>query len=116
MRVQVILVCVAALTLGGCAMGPPQPAAKWQAFADCGAAYQVNAAISDPGRTASMKAMISDTAKDYEAAAASRYRQDGHADAAAAVRARMADTAKMFRRQSRETVEKFIDACPQTDG
>ena len=115
MGARAISAIILACPLAGCATGSPHPGAKWQAFADCAAAYQVNAAISDPGRPASMKAMISDTAQDYQAAAASHYRQGGQADADAAIRARIADKAKIFAGQSRGQVEKFIDACPQTD-
>ena len=115
MGARAISAIILASALGACATGAPQSGAKWQAFADCAAAYQVNAAISDSGRPASMKAMISDTAKDYEAAAVSHYRQEGHLDADAAIRTRMAGKAKIFGGQSRDQVEKFIDACPQTD-
>ncbi len=95
------------------------PKASWRAFADCAAAYQSNAAIADPNRTESMKAMVSDTARDYETAGIARYRETtkGSADAATkAVETRMRSQLRKYSTQPRATVEHIIDACPQTDG
>jgi hypothetical protein len=111
----------AALTLTFLVLATPVwSAAKpdWKAYAACAAAYRVNAAIADPDRSTSMKAQISDTANDYEAAAVSRRKLQIKSDSEAAKTA-VADYERRrmatFRGQKREQVEKFIDACPQTE-
>lgn len=92
--------------------------AHWGAFADCAAAYRVNAAIADPTRAASMTAMVSETADDYERAARARYVEANRTTADQAQRdvaARVAAKMRAFTGKPREEVEKFIDACPQPD-
>jgi hypothetical protein len=94
------------------------PKPDWKAFAACAAAYRVNAAIADPSRSTSMKAQISETGDDYETAAVARYKTSVKADDAAAkatVHAYAEARKPAFARQKREQVEKFIDACPQTE-
>ena len=95
------------------------PKADWKAFADCAAAYRSNAAIVDPARTESMKAMVSDTAQDFETAAIARYRETSKASAETAVKAvagRVKSELPKFTAEPRTRVEHFIDACPQTEG
>jgi hypothetical protein len=114
MKSTALLVIAALMPATVTAKAPP----KWQDFAACAAAYRVNAAISDPGRSASMKAQISETGDDYETAAIARYKAASKADdakAKAAVQAYAASRMPALRRQKREQVEKFIDACPQTE-
>jgi hypothetical protein len=94
------------IALGACACA--SPATGWKAYAACAAAYQVNAALADPGRAASMTAMVSEVADEYLTAAKAR-----HADAHE-VEAYAGERAASFRRQPRERVEAFIEACPQT--
>lgn len=94
-----------ALVLSACATG----STGWKPFAACAAAYRVNAELADPGRAASMTAMISEVADDYLKAAKTR-----HANATE-VEAFVAERAAAFRARSREQVEKFIEACPQTE-
>jgi hypothetical protein len=118
MGVRVVVLAILVSAAPAWVAAGPVPV-KWQAFADCAAAYQANARIVDPSRPASMTAMISDTAKDYEAAALDRYRQYSKIPADAAVKAvrdYIAKRTQGFGRQPRAAVEKFIDACPQTDG
>ena len=65
-----------------------------------------------------MKAMISDTANDYQQAAEARYQKTEKASGAAAhdvVDAYVGKQAKAFAPRPRAETEKFIDACPQTD-
>jgi hypothetical protein len=93
---------------------PAWPASKpsWKDFADCAAAYRVNAAIKDPSRTATMSGDMALTGFDYRhSAVALRKRQTGDADAA--VDARINAQASRFKAMSRERLDKFIDACPQ---
>lgn len=90
-------------------------APKWTAFADCAAAYQSNAKLSNADRPASMTAQISDTASDYAKAAAKAYGQQVKNGPAYAVSQRIAKQEAIFAKQPREKVEKFIDACPQTE-
>lgn len=110
----------------------------WTVYADCSAAYRVNARIADPSRPASMTSMVSETADDYQKAAVERFRQQphpshdypmteplpgsqtGHVDRSSAgiifaVTARVVETIGKFTNLPREEVEKFIDACPQPD-
>lgn len=105
------LVAALVLILATPALAAPK-AAKWQAFADCAAAYRANAAIKDPERAASMTAMISETADDYRKAAVKAHRGR---DAQRAVAERIALKTATFAQQSRAEVERFIDACPQTE-
>lgn len=92
--------------------------ARWTTLADCAAAYQANARLADPDRPASMTAQISDVASDYAKAAAHAYRQQAGGTASQskhAVDARIASKTSTFGARPREEVERFIDACPQTD-
>ena len=100
-----------------CATAPAKP--RWTAFADCAAAYRVNADLADPSRAATMKAMVSEEAGDYRTAALAHYRQKnptGSTGAEQAVDGRIIASASAYARKSREQVEHVIDACPQTDG
>jgi hypothetical protein len=100
------------------AQAKPANPAGWKAFADCAAAYRVNALVPDPERSASMKSMISDTANDYQKAAETRYRKSAKASAAAThqtIESYIAKRTKAFAPKPRADTEKFIDACPQTD-
>jgi len=99
------------------AWGRTTPA--WSAYADCAAAYQVNATLADPGRSASMTAQVSDVAQDYSAAAAKQRQGRSGGSLAAArriVKARVAARSKALATLPREAVERIIDACPQVDG
>jgi len=89
-------------------------APRWTAFADCAAAYQANARLSDPDRPASMTAMVSDVANDYAKAAAQASRRQGGASVAK-VKQRIARQTAAFAGRPREEVERFIDACPQLE-
>ena len=93
-------------------------AVGWDAYADCAAAYRVNAQIADPDRPAAMTAQISEVAGDYAAAAKARYARrfgTGKSAAGRAVAARIGRQAQRLAGQPREAVEKIIDACPQVD-
>jgi hypothetical protein len=120
MRRVLWIVCMgfaAVAPLSALASGPG--AAAWSVYADCAAAYQVNAAIADPGRPASMTAQVSDVALDYSAAAVKqRRRRSGESPAIAGriVKARVAARSKALAAMPREAVERIIDACPQVDG
>ena len=85
------------------------PAPKWQVFADCAAAYQVNAAVKDPSRSATMSGDMAQTGADYLKAAVQRRKDQ------AAVKARIKAQAPRFTAMSREKLDKFIDACPQVE-
>jgi hypothetical protein len=90
--------------------------ATWEAFADCAAAYQVNAQLKNPDRPASMTASISEQSDDYRAAALAAYRaktkQVGD-PVERALSARIAQQAPTLARLSRDKLEQRIDACPQ---
>ena len=106
----------AALSVAGPSAARP---VAWTAYADCAAAYRVNARLADPDRPASMTAQISEVADDYAAAARARYlRQMKVSDRAArrAVAARVARKVGRLSSQPREAVEQIIEACPQTNG
>lgn len=101
---------------------PPSTAAaapaRWTTLADCAAAYQANARLSDPNRPAAMTAQISDLAGDYARAAADAYRQQAARTEPRSTRAvaeRIANKASTFGVRPREEVERFIDACPQIE-
>jgi hypothetical protein len=66
-----------------------------------------------------MTSQVSDVAADYAAAAQKQRRATqagGAAAARQAVQARMAAKGRRFSRQTRESVERVIDACPQLEG
>jgi hypothetical protein len=84
-------------------------APKWQAFADCAAAYQVNAAVKDPSRSATMSGDMAQTGADYLKAAVQRSKDQ------TAVKARIKAQTPRFTAMSREKLDKFIDACPQVE-
>jgi hypothetical protein len=112
------LAAILAIALVPAAAEAAKPAPKWQDFAACATAYRVNAAIADPGRSASMKAQIAETGDDYETAAVARYKAQTKSDEAkakAVVESYAISRAPAFKKQTREQVEKFIDACPQTE-
>jgi hypothetical protein len=101
------------------AAAAPAPPPAWSVYADCSAAYLANARLADPDRSASMTAQISEVAKDYAAAARSRYAEAWKvipATARRAVEVHIARRAKAFGKQPREAVEHIIDACPQVGG
>lgn len=113
---------IAIAALGGLmAAGAAEAQTKppgWQAFADCAAAYQANAAIADPQRPAGMSSQISEVAADYQRAAvklvqAERRRPTGQA--ARIVAARMGQQRRALAGQPRAAVERVIDACPQVE-
>ncbi len=112
----IIAACVA--TMASTAVGAGAKPIDWIAYADCAAAYQANARLTDSDRPASMTTQISDVASDYVAAAVKeRARMGGQKSAVrSAVEAHVTRQAKLFGRQTRETVEHTIDACPQLDG
>jgi hypothetical protein len=111
MRIAVPLVLFA--LLAACATpGGRKP--DWTAFADCAGAYRANAAIADPSRPASMTAMVSEVADDYEKAARARHGGDPET-AARDVSARSAAKTRTFAGRPREAAEQFIEACPQTE-
>jgi hypothetical protein len=86
-----------------------KPAPKWETFADCAAAYQVNAAVKDPSRSATMSGDMAQTGADYLKAALQRRKDES------AVRARVKAQTPRFAAMSREKLDKFIDACPQVE-
>jgi hypothetical protein len=93
------------------------PGPDWTLYADCAGAYLANARLADPDRPAAMTAQISDVAKDYVAAALTRYRaRHAAAGARRAVQARVDAKAAGFAAQPRDVVERVIDACPQVGG
>lgn len=113
MKTAVLILILIALASPAAAKLSP----RWKAYATCAAAYRVNAAIADPGRSASMKSQISETAAEYEVAAVERYRLEMAADeptAKAKVAAYVRARAPGLRKQTREAVEHVIDTCPQT--
>jgi hypothetical protein len=90
--------------------------ATWQAFADCAAAYQVNAQLKNPDRPASMTASISEQSNDYRTAALATYRakaKQADAPAERTISTRIARQAPALARLSRDKLEHRIDACPQ---
>ena len=91
------------------------PPARWQALADCAAAYRANAQIKDPDRAASMTAQISETAGDYAKAALKAYPKSARRAADMAVQSRIVRQTAKFARQPRTQVEHVIDACPQLE-
>jgi hypothetical protein len=106
MRFPIALALTALPT--ACATAPRAP--DWTVFADCAAAYRINAGIADPARPASMTQMVSETADEYEAAAL-RTAKGGRP----AVTARVRETVGRLAPLAREEVEKLIDACPQPE-
>lgn len=112
-----ILAAVAALAAAAPAAAAPSPG--WTVYADCAAAYRVNARLADPDRPAAMTAQVSEVAADYAAAAEARYAKRFRAArpaAARAVAARIERRAAGLAGQPREAVERIIDACPQLEG
>ena len=108
------LILAALIAAAGSAAGAPAPG--WTVYADCAAAYQVNARLTDPDRPAAMTDQISEVAGDYAAAARARYPHSAKAAKAAAghaVAARIERQAARLAGKPREAVEKIIDACPQ---
>lgn len=108
-----------ALGAGLAAAASLHAAPRWQALADCAAAYQANARIADPDRPAAMTAQISDVADDYAKAAAAARRRAIPSSSTAARRAVAARAGKAATRDAalpREAVEKLIEACPQVGG
>jgi len=106
---------IAALLAQG---APAEAATDWRALAACAGAYRANAAIADPDRPAAMSAQVSEVGDDYAKAAVKAYRASGKVSPAAARRAVEAYAARRrgaFARQSREAIDKFIEACPQTE-
>jgi hypothetical protein len=86
-------------------------------LADCATASSAIAAIRDPSRPPSMWTQISDQADSYVKAALGSYRaatKQPAAKARASLKARVAKRTPDFSRQSRDAMDKFIDACPQT--
>jgi len=119
MRRELWIICMGLAAAAPVSASGRAATAAWPVYADCAAAYQVNAAIADPGRSASMTAQVSDVALDYSAAAAKqRQRRSGGSLAAARriVSARVATRSKALGSMPREAVERIIDACPQVDG
>lgn len=110
-----VLTLLLALTSGAQAAPPTKPG--WQAFADCAAAYRANARIADPGRTASMKADISEQADDYGAAAVKRHgdKQGSDPQGAIAVADYVRQQTVIIGRKRRADIERIIDACPQIE-
>jgi hypothetical protein len=112
-----------ALIAGLLALGPPAAAAdaaavRWTVWADCAAAYQANARLSDPDRAAAMATQVSDVASDYVKAAARAYRRQagpGGAQSARPVTERIARRTARFISRPRTEVERVIDACPQLE-
>jgi len=110
---------ILALLIAAAGPAGAAPAAGWTVYADCAAAYQVNARLADPDRPAAMTQQISEVAGDYAAAARTRYAHGARAAKAAvakAVAARIEREAARLSGQPREGVERIIDACPQLDG
>lgn len=113
-----VAACVSGGGLPTHAATPAKPV-RWQAFADCAAAYRANAQTADPDRSASMKSMISETASDYQKAAEARYQTVAKVTADRAherVDIYVGRRTRVFAAKSRQQTEHFIDACPQTDG
>jgi hypothetical protein len=113
------------LCAGFVALATPLPTAgatpppHWTILADCAAAYQANARIADPERSASMTAQISDVAGAYRKAAENAYRSQVSGRAARSrksVSARIAHQASVYGARSRQEVEALIDTCPQVAG
>jgi len=103
--------------LAGAAGAAPEP--SWTVFADCAGAYVANSRVVDPDRPAAMVSQMGDLAGDYARAARTAYRRQMKAGSVAArhaIGARVQATARRLAGESRETAEKLIDACPQTDG
>jgi hypothetical protein len=103
---------------GADADSTPAPAAApgWRTLARCAAAYRANSEIADPARPKAMKMMIADTAQDYQTAAEAAYQRTVKASAERGrkvVGEYVAQRTLEFSKQPRETIERFIDACPQ---
>jgi hypothetical protein len=114
----VLLFGLSASAAAGEADSTPAPAAApgWRTLARCAAAYRANSEIVDPARPKAMKMMIADTAQDYQTAAESAYQRTVKASAERSrkvVGDYVAERTLEFSKQPRETVERFIDACPQ---
>jgi hypothetical protein len=114
MEIGIFAIAAALLASGA----PAEAPADWRALAACAAAYRANAAIADPERPAAMSAQVSEVGDDYARAAIKAFRARGVASTAAARRAVEAYAAKRrqaFAGQSREAIDRFIEACPQTE-
>ena len=110
MRAALLL---SALALGGCA-SLREP--SWKVYADCSAAYEANARLADPGRTADMRASIGDVAIDYQVAAVPLYRHQVGGDAEYAVNGTVAyikSRTPAFAAKSRKDLDSYIEHCPQ---
>lgn len=106
------------LALAACAAPIPARDNRWAVLADCAGAYQANVTLSDPTRSAQMKAMVSEDADLYRKAAEDRYVLEPNTtaeQAKRAVAARMAAKAAALGNSSPDDVVKVIDACPQVD-
>ena len=94
---------------------------SWRAYADCAAAYRANwkDRLSDPTRTAEMRDSILAQSKDYETAAARRYRMQTGAEsdkAKAAVHDYVeANLPRFVSLDKRDALNSFLDKCPQAD-
>lgn len=97
------LLIVLALWLAPPAKSPP----KWEAYADCAAAYRVNAALKDPGRPPTMSADMADIGRDYAKAAVAA------APKSTSVEIAINKRAPRFSAMSREQLDAFIERCPQ---
>ena len=97
------------LALAMPATAAPKPG--WKAFAECAAAYEANARIKDPERSAQMAASMQDVADDYRGAAIGlrKPRNDE------AVKAYIATRVPFYAAKPRKAVEAFIDKCPAYD-
>jgi hypothetical protein len=111
-----LLVGLSACAAGADADTAPAPAPGWRILARCAAAYRANSEIADPARPKAMKMMIADTAEDYKTAAEAAYQRTIKAPAERGRKVVGDYVAKQtleFSKQPRETIERFIDACPQ---
>jgi len=101
---------------GAAADSTPAPAPGWRVLARCAAAYRANSKIVDPARPKAMKMMIADTAQDYQTAAEIAYQRTVKTPAERGrkvVGDYVAQQTLEFSKRPRESIERFIDACPQ---
>jgi hypothetical protein len=95
--------------------------ARWEAFANCAAAYQANVQnrLSDPNRTLAMRNMIEDESKEYKLSAMEYYEKDKSAtkdEADRNISAHInANVDRFIAMDKAGTLDAYIDMCPQRE-
>jgi hypothetical protein len=100
---------------------PKPPSLPWQTIADCAAAYQANwqNRMSGYNRSRDMSNMIQVQSDDYKTTAVRTYQQETNASPAEAkvrIEAHIAaNVARYIAMDKADTLEEFIEKCPQLD-